>query len=89
VSWAELAECEPEDFTIATMPARMASRGDPLAGITDEPHDLEPLLEWAERDRRDHGLGDMPYPPNFPKMEGEPMRVQPSRARRVPPEGQL
>src|ERR687887_2247141 len=56
VSWAELAECEPEDFTIATMPDRMASRGDPLAGITDEPHELEPLLEWAERDRRGHGL---------------------------------
>ena len=41
-------------------------------------------LEWAERDERDHGLGEAPYPPNYPKMEGEPMRVQPSRARKRP-----
>jgi DNA ligase D len=89
VEWAELAACEPEDFTIATLPARLAARGDLLAGIDERPHELEPVLEWAERDRRDRGLGDMPYPPNFPKMEGEPMRVQPSRARRVPPPSQL
>jgi hypothetical protein len=36
------------------------------------------LLEWSERDERD-GLGDMPYPPDHPKMPGEPPRVQPSR----------
>jgi hypothetical protein len=47
-------------------------------------HDLSPLLEMADRDERDRGLGDAPYPPNFPKMEGEPARVQPSRARKVP-----
>ena len=40
---------------------------------------IEPLLEWADRDERDHGLGDAPYPPNFPKQEGEPPQVQPSR----------
>jgi DNA ligase D len=89
VEWAELEGCEPEDFTIATMPARVEARGDLLAGVLDRAHDLEPLLEWAERDRTDRGLGDLPYPPNFPKMEGEPMRVQPSRARRDPPPGQL
>ena len=49
--------------------------------IDDAPHDITPLLEWAERDERD-GHGDMPYPPDHPKMPGEPMRVQPSRARR-------
>jgi hypothetical protein len=27
------------------------------------------------------GLGDLPYPPNYPKMPGEPKRVQPSRDR--------
>jgi hypothetical protein len=43
------------------------------------------LLEWYERDERDLGLGDMPYPPDYPKMPGEPMRVQPSRARPVDP----
>ena len=27
------------------------------------------------------GLGDLPYPPNYPKMPGEPKRVAPSRDR--------
>jgi hypothetical protein len=53
------------------------------AGIDDTPWSIEPLLEWADRDERDRGLPDAPYPPNFPKMEGEPPRVQPSRAKRV------
>ena len=79
VTWAELPDVEMDDFTIATMPARFADLGDLHAGIDDAVWSIEPLLEWADRDERDHGLGDMPYPPNFPKMEGEPPRVQPSR----------
>jgi DNA ligase D len=79
VTWDELPDVEMQDFTIATMPARFASIGDPHAGIDDAVWDIEPLLEWAERDEQDHGLGDAPYPPNFPKMDGEPPRVQPSR----------
>ena len=47
----------------------------------DVEHDLTPLLEWYERDERDQGLGDMPYPPEYPKMPGEPKRVQPSKDR--------
>jgi DNA ligase D len=81
VTWAELPQVEPDDFDLATMPERFARVGDPHAGIDDVPHDLTPLLEWVERDERD-GLGDMPYPPEYPKMPGEPMRVQPSKARR-------
>ena len=61
------------------MPARFAELGDLHAGIDDAVWSIEPLLEWADRDERDHGLGDAPYPPNFPKQEGEPPRVQPSR----------
>jgi DNA ligase D len=83
VTWDELPDVEIEDFTISTMPARFASIGDPHAAIDDVHYSLETLLEWSERDERDRGLGDAPYPPNFPKMEGEPMRVQPSRARRL------
>jgi DNA ligase D len=79
VTWDELPDVETEDFTIATMPARFAELGDVHAGIDDAVWSIEPLLEWADRDERDHGLGDAPYPPNFPKMEGEPPRVQPSR----------
>lgn len=80
--WPEVAEAQTEDFTIATMPARFAELGDVHAGIDDAVCSLEPLLDWAARDERDRGLGDAPYPPNYPKMEGEPMRVQPSRARK-------
>ncbi|MFL6140006.1 MAG: non-homologous end-joining DNA ligase [Frankiaceae bacterium] len=86
LTWDEVADVAIEDFTIATMPARFAELGDLHAGIDDAVCALEPLLEWAERDERDRGLGEAPYPPNYPKMEGEPMRVQPSRARKAPEE---
>ena len=79
VTWDELPDVEMDDFTIATMPARFAELGDLWAGIDDAVWDIEALLEWADRDERDHGLGDAPYPPNYPKMPGEPPRVQPSR----------
>jgi DNA ligase D len=82
LTWDELPDVETDDFTIATMPERFAKIGDPHATINDEAFSLESLLEWADRDERDHGLGDMPYPPNYPKMEGEPKRVQPSKARK-------
>jgi DNA ligase D len=82
VTWDELPDVDTDDFTIATMPERFAKIGDPHATIDDQAFSLEPLLEWADRDERDHGLGDMPYPPNYPKMEGEPKRVQPSKARK-------
>jgi DNA primase len=78
VEWSELADVAPADFTVLTVPARFAVRGDGHAGIDDAAHDLGPALEWAARDERD-GLGDLPYPPEFPKMPGEPLRVQPSR----------
>mgnify|MGYP001394645058 CR=1 FL=1 len=78
VTWDELAECEPDDFDLRTVPQRLARSGDPHAGIDDHPWDISPLLEWAERDAR-NGEGDLPYPPEHPKMPGEPKRVQPSR----------
>src|SRR5919201_5786230 len=79
VTWDELPDVEIDDFTIATMPARFAQLGDVHEGIDDAVWDIEPLLERADRDERDRGLGDAPYPPNYPKQEGEPPRVQPSR----------
>jgi DNA ligase D-like protein (predicted polymerase) len=79
VTWEELPDVEMRDFTALTMPARFAELGDLHAGIDDAVCTIEPLLEWADRDETDHGLGDAPYPPNFPKQEGEPPRVQPSR----------
>jgi DNA ligase D len=77
VSWDELTSAEPEDFTLATMPARFGQVGDPHEAIDTVEHSLEPLLELFEA----QGRGDMPYPPDYPKMPGEPKRVQPSRDR--------
>ena len=79
VTWDELPHVEMADFTIATMPARFAELGDLHAGMDDAVFALEPLLEWAARDETDRGRGAAPYPPTFPKMDGEPPRVQPSK----------
>jgi DNA ligase D len=79
--WDELADLETEDFTMATMPARFAELGDVQGGIDDAVNDLRKLFEWVEREEA-AGEGEAPYPPNFPKMPGEPKRVQPSRAKK-------
>ncbi|HEY4828545.1 MAG TPA: DNA polymerase domain-containing protein [Solirubrobacteraceae bacterium] len=86
LDWQELAEVRPEDFTVATMPTRFAQIGDRHAEIDEVAHSLEPLLDLYERDAA-NGLGDMPYPPDYPKMPGEPKRVQPSRDRDRPRDG--
>jgi len=83
VTWEELGECAPEDFTVATMPARFAEVGDRHAAIDDAAHSLQPLLDLYDNDV-DQGVEDMPYPPDYPKMPGEPKRVQPSRDRDRP-----
>ncbi len=80
LTWEELADAAPEDFTVTTLPARFAQVGDRHAAIDDVAHSLAPLLEMYERDEAE-GRGDMPYPPDYPKMPGEPKRVQPSRDR--------
>ena len=83
VTWDELAEVVPEDFTVATMPARFAEVGDRHATIDEAAHSLQPLLDMYENDAAE-GREDMPYPPDYPKMPGEPKRVQPSRDRDRP-----
>jgi DNA ligase D len=81
VTWDELPDVATEDFTMASMPGRFAERGDVQAEIDEAVCDLRVLEEWVEREEAE-GVGEAPYPPNFPKMPGEPRRVQPSRARR-------
>jgi DNA ligase D len=78
LTWKELAEADPDDYTISTVPDLLAQRADPWADMAAKPQSIAPLLEMAEADAQ-RGLGDMPYPPNYPKMPGEPKRVQPSR----------
>jgi len=78
--WDEVADVEPADLRIDTVPTRLRERGDPSAEIDDTPGSLESLLELAARDERE-GLGDAPWPPHFRKQKGEPSRVQPSRAK--------
>ena len=83
LAWDELVDVAPEDFTVATMPVRFAQLGDRHAEIDARAYSLQPLLDLYESDLAG-GLGDMPYPPDYPKMPGEPKRVQPSRDRDRP-----
>ena len=81
VTWEELPSVSPGDFTIRTVPQRLATVGDPWAAMHDTAGTIDVLLGWWERDLS-NGLGELPFPPDFPKMPGEPPRVQPSRARK-------
>lgn len=81
LTWTELAAAAtPDDYTMATVPGLLAQRGDPMAGLDSLAQSIEPLLAMAAADA-ERGLGDLAYPPNYPKMPGEPKRVQPSRNR--------
>jgi bifunctional non-homologous end joining protein LigD len=79
LDWSEVADCEPGDFTLASMPKRFKQVGDRHAGIDAEAASLAPLLELFEK----QGLGDAPWPPHYKKQAGEPARVQPSK-RKLP-----
>ena len=80
LSWAEVPGCEPEAFTLETMPRRLAELGDPWEGIDRAAGSLDSLLELAAQHAA-AGLGDGYWPPFYGKQEGEPPRVQPSRRR--------
>jgi DNA ligase D len=82
VAWDELDDIHPDQFTIASLAARLATSGDPWLGMNDAPQSLEPLLAMSERDRTS-GLLDAPWPPVYPKQPGESPRVAPSRAKKT------
>src|SRR5215207_3345407 len=56
LSWDQVPDCRPEAFTLATVPALHASRGDAGAGIDEAVGSLEGLLELSRRDEAE-GLG--------------------------------
>lgn len=81
LTWDELAVARtPDDYTMATVPGLLAERGDPMSRMDSAQQSIQVLLDMADADFA-RGLGDLPYPPNYPKMAGEPKRVQPSRDR--------
>ncbi len=84
--WDEVPDCRPEDFTIGTVPERLADIGDPGAGIDGSPGSLQALLDLADH-HESAGFGDAPWPPHYDKQAGEPPRVQPSKRRSGGPPG--
>jgi len=80
LSWDEVDDCDPEDFTLGTMPQRFAKIGDRHAGMDESAGSLDGLLELSARQEKE-GQGDAPWPPHYRKQPGEPPRVQPSKAR--------
>ena len=80
LDWKEVPDCEPQDFTLATMTKRFQDHGDRHAGIDERAGSLDRLLELFEK----HGEGDAPWPPHYRKQAGEPARVQPSKRRKLP-----
>jgi DNA ligase D len=81
IAWAEIDDVHPDQFTIVSVPARLAAAGDPWLGMAGGPQSLEPLLAMSARDA-ERGLPDAPWPPVYPKQPGEPPRVAPSRAKK-------
>ena len=82
ITWDELETVEIQDFPLDRFRDRYQERGDLSAGIDEAAGRIDTLLEWMQRDE-DNGIGDAPWPPHYPKMPGEPPRVQPSRQRRA------
>jgi len=80
-AWDELDDVDPEVLTMATVPQRVATLGDPWEQSNARPQSLQPLLDMYDRDIAS-GLQDAPWPPVYPKMPGEPSRVAPSRAKK-------
>ena len=78
VHWDELDDVDPKSFTVRSIPQRIADVGDPWADLQAAPGRIDTLLQWWQRDV-DNGLGELSFPPEFPKMPGEPPRVQPSK----------
>ena len=79
LTWDELRDADPDDYTISTVPG-FRRRPARTRGPTSTPRLSRSSRCWRWSSRREErGLGDLPYPPSYPKMPGEPPRVQPSK----------
>lgn len=75
MTWAQLADVrDPREFNLFTVPDYLVG-GDPWADMDDVAYSIEPLLELWET----LPGGELNFPPDYPKMPGEPPRVQPSK----------
>ncbi|MEO7069000.1 MAG: ATP-dependent DNA ligase, partial [Nostocoides sp.] len=81
VSWGELRDVDPKKFTVLTVPGLVADRGDAWEGIADADGDVHSAIALWDKDVEERGLGELNFPPDYPKMPGEPPRVQPSKRR--------
>ncbi len=88
LAWGEVADVEPRELRLDTVPDRLREHGDPAADIDEHPGSLAKLLDLAQRDEEE-GLGDAPWPPHFRRQKDEPKRVQPSRDRDRPKPGRI
>lgn len=82
LTWDEVPDVEIEDFPLDRFATeRYQAVGDLTEGIDEAVGQIDTLMEWVVRDE-ENGIGEAPWPPNYPKMPGEPPRVQPSKQRR-------
>lgn len=79
LGWDQLADVDPRDFTLLSVPSLLEAHGDPWADMRRSPWNIGPLLDMWRADVEERDLDEMPFPPDYPKMPGEPLRVQPSR----------
>jgi DNA ligase D-like protein (predicted polymerase) len=82
VSWDALRDVTPSDFTVRTVPGIVAAEGDPWEGIDEAVGDVAKAIALWDKDIHERGLGELNFPPDYPKMPGEPPRVQPSKRRK-------
>ena len=82
LTWSELTEVDPKTLTVQTVPKLLTDRGDPWAEMPDTRGDIAPALELWRKDVEERGLGELPFPPDYPKMPGEPKRARPSVSRK-------
>ena len=79
--WSELDDMAPDTYDLMSFKERWADLGDLTEGIDDAAGTLDAAIAWVKRDE-DNGIGDAPWPPHYPKMPGEPPRVQPSKRKK-------